>query len=488
LLAEALAGESPARKARQAEAAAAGTAAEPAGAAHQGGPAAAVEEKAPLPDQEGGPRPGGMREIGARRLLHAMIKHTGVAWNIANLQAVAKEIRQKEIPSDAVDRIRFMLGEFDRSFSQTRTAQECAFILEALKSKTLPASAGLHQEPARFSPVTEETMRATMARLEASNGGRVMWKCQSTMEGVDLEIISSPNLRDLRPLNAMPITRLVLVNTGVDDLKPLSGMPLVSLEIVNAPVGNIKPIGGISTLKRLQCVNLGVSELAPLRGLQLRELSLTEEKSPKSGVRDITPLAGMPLEKLGVQFSSAATPVEMAANASVLHKLRIADFKLRGHGVRDLKCMENMPAVRILYIEDTTIADLSPLRAAKELFHLRLARNSDVVDLGGLKGLELQIVQLIDMDIRSLEPLGWKGNAINNIMIVSCQKLADTDRIPEYFPNLEIINIDNNFQRPEILLRCEKLEQVIYGFPGQPMSMDQFRQRFGKQPKQPPRK
>ena len=487
-LAEALAAESPARKARHSQAAVAKP--EPVAAAvpPAASPVAVHEEMPPLPDQPGGQRPPGLREMGARRLLHTMIRQTGVAWNMANLRATADEILQKDIPPEDIARIREMMGEFDRHFAQTRVAQECAFILEALRSKASPAPAVSHQEPARFSPVTEETMRATMARLEASNGGRVMWKCQSTMEGMDLEILNSPNLRDLKPLVGLPLTRLALVNTSVDDLRPLAELPLVHLQIVNATVASIKPVSSISTLKSLHFVNLGISDLAPLRGLQLKEFESSDEKSPKTGVRDIAPLADMPLEKLTIQFSSAVTPAEMAANAAILHALQVGELTLRGHGVRDLKFMENMPAVKRLYVEDTMVADLSPLRDLKGLSHLRLKRNQNIADLEGVKGMELHIVQLVDMDIRSLEPLAWKGNRINNMMIVSCQKLADTDSIPEYFPRLKTINIDNTFPRPEILLRCAKLEQVIFGYPGQPLTMDQFRQRFGKQPRQPARK
>jgi serine/threonine-protein kinase len=334
--------------------------------------------------------------------------------------------------------------------------------------------------PVALKPATEETIKAAIEKLEMANGVKMLSKYKITSDGIELDLIGNMKLHDLRALAGVPLAKLTLVNAPVKDLRPLVGMPLVDLTIDTAPIDSIKPLGKIKTLQVLRLSKTGIDDLTPLAGLQLTDFACTYDRPNQKTVRDLTPLAGMPIRKLGVTFSESASPAEMAANIELMKNMPIDELHLNLSGIKDIKFLEDFSSVKRLRLDLDQVGDLSPLRGMKLLSVLRLASARKVADLNALKGMELTIVQLLDMNITSLEPLAVNGDKIGHLMIVRCPKLADTDRIPEYFPNLTSITIDPDFPRPEILTQCANLKTVTLRDGATPITMDEFKKRYGK--------
>ncbi len=113
---------------------------------------------------------------------------------------------------------------------------------------------------------------------------------------IRLQLVGCSSLQDLAPLRGLKLAMLdVSFADGVRDLSPLEGMPLTRLSLrACSRVGDLGPLKNMKTLGALnlaQC--FAVTNLAPLTGHQLTVLNLDE-----CGVRDLTPLRGMPLRVL----------------------------------------------------------------------------------------------------------------------------------------------------------------------------------------------
>lgn len=138
----------------------------------------------------------------------------------------------------------------------------------------------------------------------------------------DLETISfwnsgqlPRNLADLSPLRGMKLKHVTLLRfPKLKDFSALAGMPIESLGLYETPLPDTKwlstlklkelRIGGrteavdLSFVKQMPLLRLGLqeapfSDLRPLSGLRLEELVITN-----THVRDLSPLAGMPIKYL----------------------------------------------------------------------------------------------------------------------------------------------------------------------------------------------
>jgi len=258
-------------------------------------------------------------------------------------------------------------------------------------------------------------------------------------------------------------------------------MPLENLRIKTSPLDNIKPVAGMKALKVLELIDTGIDDLAPLKGLQLTEFTCSADRYEKQkNVRDLAPITGMPIEKLNVAFSDATAPAEMAANIAIMKEMPLDSLFLKGAVIKDVSFLAGFASVKRLVLGQIQVSDLSPLRSMRSLITLQLEDCNKLAGLDTLKGINAMTFQLVRMNVKSLEPLA--GEKVASLYIVRCPKLADTDRIPEYFPNLKQINIEQDFPRPEILLRCANLEQVVIGEGGGRvyLTMDQFRKKYAK--------
>jgi hypothetical protein len=122
----------------------------------------------------------------------------------------------------------------------------------------------------------------------------------SPLEGtklVSLTIEGTP-VSDLSPLRGMPLKWLDLEEVrGVTNLVPLEGMPLEFLNVTGTALGNLDSVSSLKSLQRLVLDGTRITTLEPLRPLRLEQISLL-----RTGVTDLTPIQGMPLKKLRLDY------------------------------------------------------------------------------------------------------------------------------------------------------------------------------------------
>jgi tetratricopeptide (TPR) repeat protein/predicted Ser/Thr protein kinase len=135
-----------------------------------------------------------------------------------------------------------------------------------------------------------------------------------------------------------------------------------------------------------------VKDLAPLAGMPLNELILT-----RTSVADLRPLAGMPLQKLHLGRTRVS-------DLSPVKGMQLTFLLLDGNpGLSDLSPLVGMP-LEELVLDNVSIADLSPLRGMK-LRSLTAQTNLALHDLSPLAGMPLHTLNLYRTPVRDLSPL-----------------------------------------------------------------------------------
>jgi hypothetical protein len=96
----------------------------------------------------------------------------------------------------------------------------------------------------------------------------------------------------------MPLTSLDLAEVrGVTSLAPLEGMPLRYLNVAGATVTDLGSVSSLKSLGWLIVDRTPITTLEPLRSLRLERISLLH-----TGVTDLTPIQGMPLKQLRLDY------------------------------------------------------------------------------------------------------------------------------------------------------------------------------------------
>lgn len=236
---------------------------------------------------------------------------------------------------------------------------------------------------------------------------------------IQLRSVARSRLVDLSPLNGLPLTRLVCVNTNVYDLSPIAGMKLVELRVASSMVHDLSPLRGMP-LERLDCSYTRVADLAPLEGM-----SLTMAGFESTEVADLSPLRGMPLTILAVGRG--------VTDLSPLKGMPLIELVCSGSRISDLTPLRGLP-IGLLAIGDTQVKDLSPLRgmtSLKRLFCCDLA-----ADLSPLRGLALEYLHAGPL-VTDLSPL--QGMPLNKLDFQAFAPARDSE-ILRAIPTLEIIN------------------------------------------------
>jgi hypothetical protein len=160
-------------------------------------------------------------------------------------------------------------------------------------------------------------------------------------------------LSDLTPLRGLRLVRLNCTESQVSDLEPLRGMPLEYLHCQRTGVDSLSPLEGMK-LVSLTIQGTPVSDLSPLRGMPLKWLDLTEVR----GVTHLVPLEGMPLEYLNVAGTALGNLESVSSLKSLrllvvdstrittlepLRPLRLEQISLLRTGVTDLTPIQGMP-------------------------------------------------------------------------------------------------------------------------------------------------
>ena len=202
------------------------------------------------------------------------------------------------------------------------------------------------------------------------------------MPGFDQWMKSVPAMPAEQQVEAV-VKKLQELNPGFDgneDHTFTDGV-VTDLRFSSDNIVDISPVRAFGMLSKLVCAgsapNKGkLMSLSPLRGMPLRQLHVEFN----DGVSDLSPLQGMKL----VNVTFAVTRV---ADLSPLKGMPINWMSLHGARVTDVTPLEGMPLTG-LFVSDTQVSDLSPLKRIK-LTHL-FFRNTQVSDLSPLEDMPLK--------------------------------------------------------------------------------------------------
>jgi len=256
-------------------------------------------------------------------------------------------------------------------------------------------------------------------------GGAKKVRDLQPLQGMPLHYfgINSEAVTDLRPLQGMKLQSLWLLRTQVADLTPLRGMPLQKIAIQYSEVSDLSPLQGMP-LKVLNMEAAKISDLTPLTGMQLTHLSIVKNK-----LSDLTPLRGMPLTALGVGETL----------------------------VSDLSPLKGMP-LNGISINNTLVKDLSPL-AGMPLTTLN-ASYAQIDDLTPLKGLPLSQMHVSGNPITDLSPL--RGMPLKDLDLFECTKLQDLSPLTNCL-QLTRLSLPSTCKDVECLRSHPTLKQLGYG-------------------------
>jgi Leucine-rich repeat (LRR) protein len=171
------------------------------------------------------------------------------------------------------------------------------------------------------------------------------------------------------------------------------GLPL-SASISSSPaVVDLGPLAALTTLRHLSCVaptgvESGVRDLAPLRGLPLESVQITNCR-----VADISPLRGMRLKTLNLSGT-------IVRDLLPLRGMALEELNIAGTSVIDLAAVSAMP-LRRLDISDTAVRRLTSVRTM-QLERLEM-RNCGSMDLGSVAQLQLRWLDISGTSVRSLD-------------------------------------------------------------------------------------
>ena len=217
-------------------------------------------------------------------------------------------------------------------------------------------------------------------------------------------------VRDLTPLQGMPLTWLNLGGCQVRDLTPLQGMPLTWLNLRGCQVRDLTPLQGmpLTTLDLHNCAQL--SDLTPLQGMALTTLIL----EGSGQVRDLTPLKGMPLTLLDLYQCG------QVRDLTPLVGMPLTSLNVGASQVRDLTPLKDMKLTMLDLEGCGQVRDLTPL-TGMPLKDVRLHLSS-VTDLTPLHGMALQEIRLTPKNITKGMDILRQMKSINTIGIRTADK------------------------------------------------------------------
>ena len=220
-----------------------------------------------------------------------------------------------------------------------------------------------------------------LALTLTGNGELVDLSGLAALPITELNLEDCRKLTDLSPLAGMQLQHLNVANSAVADIAALEGMPLRELDLSRTKVAELRALAGMP-LEKLSLRKLPIASIAPLKGAPLKELDLgytdrLRDISPLAGmplaqlrldsssVKDLAPLAGMPLKQLSLQYLRASDIKPLAG-------MPLEELDLFQTQVKDLSVLRRMPLQKLYLANCRQVTDLSPLADCKELTTLTI--------------------------------------------------------------------------------------------------------------------
>jgi internalin A len=218
---------------------------------------------------------------------------------------------------------------------------------------TLPAPAPTPTAPPRR--VSDDESAMTIAELRERLGIGQAGQIQKVGGEIVAMDLRGTAVRDLSPMEGLPLRQLFLEETQVADLSPLAGMPLEQLYLSDTQVADLSPLAGMS-LKELNLVGTRIQDLSGLADVEVGTLWI-----PQTQVSDLAPLAGKSLLSLDLQDTPVSDLSPLAGNTS-LRRLHIG-----GTAVTDLSPLAGLRLERLIFDPQKITAGLEAIRSMDSL-------------------------------------------------------------------------------------------------------------------------
>lgn len=327
----------------------------------------------------------------------------------------------KEFSDTDAKKLAQLANSFREKYGETEFGLKAVPFLDVLATVKVaeltpdkPAEADV--APAKAKPLTPE--------LEAAAGDKgklaeLIYKANSGLGIDDLSILtdsagtiykitmSSQHIRDIGPIAACKNLR----EFSCSALRP--GQDYGDLE-ATAPVSDITPLIGLP-LEKLNLSNTSIKAIDALKGMRLQELNISRTK-----VTDLAPVKSMKLETLDVSNT-------MVKDIKCLTGCRITTLNLAGTRVFEFKPLSTM-SLEHLGLDDTQFKDLGQLRGLR-LRGLSIA-NTKVMSLEGLAEMPLDYLNIEGTAIKDITPMEKMSLKRLNISNTNIKDLSVIDGLP----------------------------------------------------------
>ena len=167
--------------------------------------------------------------------------------------------------------------------------------------------------------------------------------------GLELDGLSMFDCDDLRSIDSLSKTkvkRLYIGESQVSDIGPLAAISsLHNFSITHSPVEDIRPLQALP-LTKLNLAGTRIHDLSPIGGKHLTDLSVSG-----TSVSNLSALAGMHLRRVDLSY----TPV---TDISVLRGMPLERLYLHECSISDLSSLSNM-RIRVFYFNPSAVSDAS---------------------------------------------------------------------------------------------------------------------------------
>lgn len=188
------------------------------------------------------------------------------------------------------------------------------------------------------------------------------------LKAIDL---TQTRITDLSALEGMPLEMIGMAETDISDISTLQGMPLRHIDGTRSKIEDISSLSGMKQLSHLFFEGAKIKDLSPLQGLPLKVVLLNacpiEDFSPLQGMTlEQLNLCDTPLQNLDV-LSTTQIGTLWIRNTSVNELTPIANHRLvsldiQGTPINKLDALAGMTTLKRLNIAETEVKDLSPLK------------------------------------------------------------------------------------------------------------------------------
>lgn len=306
-------------------------------------------------------------------------------------------IRSKAFGPVAAPAIQKLAADFTARFGLTHVAYDWAAITAAL------ATIG-----PRPQVLEEASVDKAIAALKSANRieGDLLAFPEIHGGRVDLILSGNERLKDIAPLEKLPVRDLDLTGTGVRSLLPLKSMPLERLVLDGTPLTSLRGIEGCP-IRSLSMTNTAITDLKPLKGAPLESANFN-----RSQIRSLAGLEGAPLSDLNI----SETPV---SDIKALAGAPLTNLNATICGaLTDIRPLANSP-LQYLYLWGTSVSEFRPLAKMP----LRILTCMRLEDLRPLEAAPLEFLIISYSALTDLRPLG--GKQITSLSLTGCQKLSD---------------------------------------------------------------